>query len=401
MKLKRILGSTLLPALIVMASATACLHETMTQEALVSDAKNQPATQKGSAAMNQQARDKFINNQAWPDSNGVHINAHGGGFLFHDGVYYWFGEHKIAGEAGNAAMVGIHCYSSKDLYNWRDEGIAMPVSEDPSSEIAKSCVIERPKVIYNAKTGKFVMWFHLERTGSDYKDGLTGLAVADKVAGPYTYVKSLRPNAGIWPMNVADVEKLNDPGAIWLKRGFKGGQMSRDMNLFLDDDGKAYHIDASEANHTLHIRELSDDFLSFTGRYTRVFPGKFNEAPAICKRDGRYWMLSSGCSGWNPNPARSAVADSMLGEWSELGNPCEEVNPKNHLGPEKTFGGQSTYILPVNGKPGAFIAIFDVWTPKNPIDGGYIWLPMEFDVGRFKVAWRDEWDLSFFDKKGN
>ena len=71
-------------------------------------------------------RTQFLPGQIWPDDKGVHINAHGGGVLFHDGLYYWFGEHKIAGEAGNVANVGVHCYSSTDLYNWKDRGMAGP-----------------------------------------------------------------------------------------------------------------------------------------------------------------------------------------------------------------------------------------------------------------------------------
>jgi sucrose-6-phosphate hydrolase SacC (GH32 family) len=77
----------------------------------------------------------------WPDDKGVHINAHGGGFLYHEGVYYWFGEHKIAGPAGNQAHVGVHCYASRDLYNWQDRGIALPVSDDPDSDIVRGCVL--------------------------------------------------------------------------------------------------------------------------------------------------------------------------------------------------------------------------------------------------------------------
>jgi hypothetical protein len=95
----------------------------------------------------------FMPKELWPDNNGVHINAHGGGILFDKGKYYWFGEHKIAGDEGNKAQVGVHCYSSKDLYNWRDEGIVLPVAPDGSgSDIEKGCILERPKVIYNEKT---------------------------------------------------------------------------------------------------------------------------------------------------------------------------------------------------------------------------------------------------------
>jgi hypothetical protein len=72
-------------------------------------------------------------------------------------------------------------YSSKDLYNWKDEGIALPVSADPQSEIVKGCVIERPKVIFNKKTGKFVMWFHLELKDQGYNAARSAVAVADQI----------------------------------------------------------------------------------------------------------------------------------------------------------------------------------------------------------------------------
>ena len=341
------------------------------------------------------ARIQFTPGQPWPDDKGIHINAHGGGVLFHEGTYYWFGEHKIAGGAGNYAQVGVHCYSSSDLFNWKDAGISLAVSTDPKSDIAKGCVLERPKTIYNAATKKFVMWFHLEFKGQGYNTARTAVAVADRPTGPYTYIRSMRTAAGAWPENVKEADRVSVANRI-LQRDFKGGQMARDMTLFVDDDGKAYHIAASEENQTLHICQLGDDYQSFSGRYVRIFPGKSNEAPSLCKHRGRYWMITSGCTGWAPNTARSAVADSIFGPWKELGNPCTGVNPYNKLGPEKTFGGQSTYILPVNGKPGAFIAMFDIWHPNDAISGTYVWLPMVFKNDRFTVPWLDSWDLSAF-----
>jgi len=369
-----------------------------------------------SIADDQAKRTEFIPDQNWPDNNGVHINAHGGGIMFFDGTYYWFGEHKVAGEKGNQAHVGVHCYSSQDLYNWFDEGVALKVSDDPKSKIAAGCTLERPKVIYNAKTKTFVMWFHLEPKGGGYGGARSGVAVADEVIGPYRYIKSMRPNAGHWPINVRDEQK--DPKTIEeakaagifsngenektpkfniLGRDFKEGQHARDMNLFVDDDGKAYHIYSSEHNSTLHISQLTDDYLDESGKYVRAFENRWMEGAAICKCNGKYYLIASGCTGWAPNPVRSAVADSIWGPWKELGNPCVGVNPKSKLGPEKTFGGQSTFILPVQGKKDAFIAMFDVWRPKDAITGGYVWLPMQFTGDGFKIEWMDRWDLSFFD----
>src|SRR5438093_233104 len=75
-----------------------------------------------------QTDNAFVPGAIWPDDKGIHINAHGGGILEYAGVYYWFGEHKIEGDAGNFAQVGVHVYSSRNLIDWRDEGIALAVS---------------------------------------------------------------------------------------------------------------------------------------------------------------------------------------------------------------------------------------------------------------------------------
>lgn len=357
----------------------------------------------------------FQPGEPWPDNKGVHINAHGGGVLFHEGVYYWFGEHKIQGEAGNVAHVGVHVYSSFDLYNWKDEGIALSVSDDPASLIVRDCILERPKVILNARTKKFVMWFHLEPKDAGYASALSGVAVADSVTGPFQFVNAFRPNAGVWPRNVSGeqkrplsseetawLERLDLPGGplpyypkqLLFRRDFAGGQMARDMTLFVDDDGTAYHIYASEANGTLHISRLSDDHLTPAGEYVRVMPGRFNEAPAMMKWRQRYFLFASGCTSWAPNPARLLGAPSILGPWEELGNPCLGTGEQI----ARTFEAQSTFVLPVQGKADAFIFMADRWNPQNAIDGCYVWLPIEFKHGVPTISWYDEWDLNVFER---
>lgn len=361
----------------------------------------------------QDTLDAFKPGSVWNDTEGIPINAHGGGVLFHDGKYYWFGEHKIEGEAGNKAMVGVHCYSSKDLYRWKNEGVALAVSEDPENDIAKGCILERPKVLYSPEANKFVMWFHLELNSTGYKSARSGVAVADVVTGPYRFLKSLRPCAGHWPMNVAEEEKkplepeeIQKIEALGLtggphpeyprnkifRRDFANGQMARDMTLFRDDDGKSYHIYSSEENGTLHIAELSADLMEHTGRYVRVLAGEFNEAPAVFKRNGKYWLFASGCTGWNPNPARLAVADSIWGPWKQLDNPCRGTDEQK----SNTFRSQSTFVLKVEGGNDAWIFMADRWNPRNAIDGRYVWLPVEFDDETPFLRWHEDWNLGFF-----
>lgn len=356
----------------------------------------------------------FTPGKKWLDNNGVHINAHGGGFLIHKTTYYWFGEHKTEGSDGNNSNIGVHVYSSKNLVRWKDEGIALAMHKDSNSLFVAGCIVERPKVIYNKKTKTFVMWFHHELKGQGYKAALTGLAISKKVTGPYTYVKSINPNAGIWPLNIEDElknSKLTDSTqkiklktkegeqlvkeGIFLRRDFAKGQMARDMTLFVDDDAKAYHIFSSETNQTLHIAQLTDDYQNFSGKYVRVLEGKANEAPTIFKNDGKYYMITSGTTGWKPNPARLAMAENIFGPWTELGNPSRGTTEQINT----TFWSQGTYILPIATKKNAYIFIADRWTPENPIDGTYVWLPLLFEEGKPVLRWFSNWDLSVFNNK--
>ncbi|WP_310378858.1 glycoside hydrolase family 43 protein [Flavobacterium sp.] len=353
--------------------------------------------------------DKFKPGEVWLDHKGNLINAHGGGFLYYNNTYYWFGEHKAAGEMGNKAMVGVHVYSSKDIYNWKDEGIALKMAKNKNSLLQKGCILERPKVIYNKKTGKFVMWFHHELKDQGYKAALTGVAVADKVTGPYKYINSFRLHSKVWPINFTK-EQQESAALIYktefnktrrgkegldLYRDFEVGQMSRDMTLYVDDDQQGYHITASEENQTLLISKLSDDYLSMTGEYVRILPGERNEGPAILKKDGKYYLFSSDLTGWLPNPARLAVSDNMMSGWKSLGNPCRGTEEEN----KTTFRSQSTYVLPIEGKKDAFIFVADRWDPKNLIDSQYILLPIEFENEIPFLKWYDSWNLNLFDKK--
>jgi beta-glucanase (GH16 family) len=341
--------------------------------------------------------------KVWRDTDGNVINAHGGGVLFHKGTYYWFGEHRP--DSGFVTEEGVSCYSSTDLCHWKYEGISLAVSDKVESDIEKGCIMERPKVIYNEKTGKFVMWLHLELKGQGYGPARTAVAVSDSPVGPYRFIRSGRVNPGIFPLNMTkkerkakwNFEKYKEwwtpewYGAIesgmFVHRDLEGGQMSRDMTLFVDDDGKAYHIYSSEDNLTLQIAELSDDYLSHSGKYIRIFPGGHNEAPAIFKKNGIYWMITSGCTGWEPNKARLLTATSIWGEWKQLPNPCIGKNA------DKTFGGQSTYILPLSGQEDRFIFMADVWRPKSLADSRYIWLPIQFnEEGIPFIEWIDRWN---------
>ena len=172
---------------------------------------------------------------------------------------------------------------------------------------------------------------------------------------------------------------------LFVRRDFSGGQMSRDMTLFVDTDSTAYHIYSSEENLTLHIAELTPDYKDYTGKYVRIFPGGHNEAPAIFKKDSMYYLITSGCTGWDPNAARLFSAKHILGPWTAHANPCRGEDA------ELTFHSQSTFILPIEGKADQFIFMADRWMPKTPDKATYIWLPIEFENDLPVLKWKSEW----------
>ncbi len=302
----------------------------------------------------------------WADDQGRPINAHGGGILYYQNTYYWFGEVK-KGKTTRAAEVtswedyrvsagGVSCYSSHDLTHWKYLGMALlPTTKDSSGDLDTSRVIERPKVIYNERTGQFVMWMHIDKY--DYSFARAGVAVSNRPQGPYHYLGSVRPN----------------------------GQMSRDMTLFQDDDGSAFLIYSSEDNQTMQACLLSDDYLKPTATFGRILVDANREAPAMFKFNHKYYLITSLCTGWDPNRALVASADSLLGPWTMDGDPC--------TGPDadSTYHAQSTFVIPVEGKENDFIFMADRWNKTDLQHSTYVWLPLHFEKGSPVITWKNVW----------
>lgn len=353
------------------------------------------------------------------DTDGNLIQAHGGQIqqLTVDGVtkYYWIGEDKTN---DYRPVGGIHMYSSTDLYNWDDEGVVLKTMEDPAQfendeyfsslygdlteeekedifiDLDKNnCVMERPKMLYNDKTGKYVIWFHADGripgSDADYGKAKAGVAIGDSPTGPFKLLGSY---------------KLHHAGDNYGYDGSENIGSVRDMNLFKDDDGTAYVIYSSEGNQTTYISKLNEEYTNLATPqgeavegvdFTRNFAGWSREAPAMFKYRNKYYIVNSGCTGWSPNKADSAVADSPLGPWTSLGDPCPD------WGNGTTYDTQSTCVFPVDAANGKFIYMGDRWNAGYLRDSRYVWLPVEFqEEGGFKLRRYENWTLEDLEGKG-
>ncbi len=103
----------------------------------------------------------FNPTEIWPDADGNHIQAHGGGIIKIKKTYYWYGEQR--GKGLDPKYRYVSCYSSKDLLNWKFRGNVVKML--PPDSISDKWVLERPKVFYNAGTKRYVMYFHLDDRG--------------------------------------------------------------------------------------------------------------------------------------------------------------------------------------------------------------------------------------------
>lgn len=270
----------------------------------------------------------------WYDQNHNTVSAHGAGVIKEGDRFYLFGEFKQ--DHGNA-FAGFSCYSSADLASWRFESIALPVQ--PDGRLGPDRVGERPKVMKCPATGEFVMFMHTDN--SAYKDQAVGYATSSTVTGPYTFRGPLL---------------------------FDGKPVKKwDMGVFQDDDGAGYLI-----THSGNLYRLADDYRSVTAQVVKDMTPHC-EAPVIFKRNGLYYWLGSGLTGWERNDNYYFTATSLAGPWQSRGT----FAPKGTL----TWNSQSTFVLPVIGtEADTWIFMGDRWAhPFQNTAATYVWQPLQFD----------------------
>lgn len=306
-----------------------------------------------------QSANPIVPGETWNDTRGARINAHGCCVVKHDGAYYWFGENR----SGMTSM-GVSCYRSTDFYSWENLGLAFKTSQALDPETGKG-TLERPKVIYNDKTGKWVMYIHWE-DGTGYGKARVCVATADNIEGPYEFSSTFRPN----------------------------DHDSRDQTVFKDNDGKAYHFGSTDMNTNMNVALLSEDYLTTEQNpvtETKILLGLQYEAPAIFRVGDVYYGIFSGCTGWNPNPGHSAWSTEIMGTWTTGQNFTVDDEKST------TYRSQSTYVLKLDGHDNAYVYMGDRWNSSNVETSTYVWLPLSMRSGYPVVKWLDRWDLSVFD----
>lgn len=355
--------------------------------------------------------DAFHPGQVWLDTEGKRIQAHGGSVMYLNGTYYWYGENKEKTTGKDKIWHwGVRCYTSKDLYNWEDKGLIIePRTEDPDSSLHPESMMDRPHIIYNKKTKKFVCWLKImNQDGTQSETVLT----ADDILGPYTIVRE-----GLRPLNMS----------------------AGDFDLAVAPDGKAYYYFERVHSETI-CADLTEDYTDVTGYYSTHFPHSHppyvREATAHFTRKGKHYLITSGTTGYMPNPSEAAIADTWHGPYTVLGDPHPEDESRT------SYHSQISSVFKVEGKKDLYIAVADRWAPqemevpyetyakffdtifdeeldreekekimknlmqkstwipdreKNTSIADYVWLPFRFDGEMAYLDWKDEWRIEDYE----
>lgn len=354
----------------------------------------------------------FRPGQAWTDTAGKPIYVHGGSVIHVGDWFYWYGENKEKTDGVSGVWHwGVRFYRSQDLYNWEDLGaIIPPEPNDTASPLHPAQFLDRPHIVHNARTGKYVCWLKIMAGSHQTRTVL----IADDVLGPYTILRS-----EMLPV----------------------GMSADDFDIAVSaDDGKGYMY-FERVHSELICADLSDTYVDFTGYYSTHFPQpgppSVREAPAYFYRQGKHYLATSGTTGYFPNPSEIAVADSFHGPWRELG----DLHPTDDT--RTSFNSQISCIFKHPHKRDLYIAIADRWmgelegeefengtlsrlvgqafgkwfsNPRGSLSSdearafdvsgtlaintsrsGHVWLPIAFQDGRPTIAWQDEWRIEDFD----
>ena len=295
--------------------------------------------------MAQKHSNLIVNGIPWYDQNHQPVNAHGAGIIRDNGKYWLFGEYKS--DTSNA-FPGFGCYSSEDLVNWHFERVVLPVQKD--GILGPNRVGERVKVMRCPKTGMYVMLMHADNL--KYGDPHIGIATCKTINGDYQLRGTLQ---------------------------YKGQPIKRwDMGVFQDEDGKGYLL-----THHGPIYRLSDDYLSVDTMIANV--KGMGESPAMFKKNGMYYLLTSNLTSWERNDNYYFTATNIAGPWKKQGVFC----PKGSL----TWNSQSTFVLMLpDGTP---MYMGDRWSyPHQASAATYVWMPLQVDGEKLSIpSYWQSWNV--------
>jgi hypothetical protein len=211
--------------------------------------------------------------------------------VFGDSVYVYPSHDIIAtegkGRPGWFCMEDYHVFASKNLTDWKDDGIVVTqnkipwVKPDSYSMWAPDCI---------ERNDKYYFYFPAPPKDSTYGRGFAiGVAIADKPSGPF--IPQAEPIKGVHGI---------------------------DPNVFIDKDGQAYLY---WALGNIYGAKLKSNMLELDGEVKKLeaLPGKgLKEGPYLFERNGIYYLTYPHVAD-KTEQLEYAISDNPLGPFKVTG----------------------------------------------------------------------------------
>jgi len=306
--------------------------------------------------------------------------------------WYMYGDNNDTPSVYTApgAFMAHNIYSSSDLLNWKYEGNF----GGPGPGLANGgnqTYDNRVEVIYNAKNNNYVCWITVAFTFS------STVYTSPSPTGPWTFFTTY--------------------GTL------DGFDCAGDVGLFIDpaDGVTAYLLRLCDTQNHIGITRLNSDYTQTDGVHSVYYPnngsnpfGGSREQMRMFSRNGVYFWMTSGTTGWAPNTNLYVTSNSPLGPiWSAPVNPFQNVSVQQT--PEEvhanvvptylnSYDSQVNNFLYIPGR-NAYIYTGDRWgivqpppsdTPANDNFLGHrvLFLPISFPTNTtMTITWNDSWSF--------
>ncbi|MBN2344229.1 MAG: family 43 glycosylhydrolase [Deltaproteobacteria bacterium] len=225
--------------------------------------------------------------------------------VFDDRIYV-YASHDLDAQ-DEYEMTDYHVFSSNDLVNWQDHGVALDVADIPWADR-----LFAPDATYCSKTQKYYLYFP---NGGDS----IGVAVSDTPYGPFRDALG-KPLIERSTPGVEDVEWVFDPAC------------------FVDDDGQAYLYFGGGMPGTgenARVIRLKEDMISLADESAAtIHAPDFFEASFMHKKNDTYYFSYSTTFAAHPPTIDYLISQNPLHGFVHAGtllpNPMQNQNNNNH-----------------------------------------------------------------------
>ncbi len=228
-----------------------------------------------------------------------------------DGTYW--GLHFVDSNGSDGLLNGqfkrIDVYSSPNGKEWTFVRVAIDREDHP--ELLDARLTSRQ--FTRTPNGSWAFYLKNQYAATARKNLLC--LHSPNIDGPYTMAFTVRP----YGYSSGDLGLMHDGGKLYI---ISAATNEGEINIFRVTN-KGDELDEHTANLSWNLAGGAEDH---------------REAPSIFKRNGLYYITTSGKTGWKPNRQKYAYSPSLTGPWS----------PLYDLGDETGFHSQLFFVATNN-----------------------------------------------------